>query len=1343
MQQFRRCISIRYVKLPNIYFGGIMQRKSTIIWILFILLLPAIWQPIVTAATPTIETELASAITPTSMELHGYVANDGGDPNVTTWFEYGNIGGYGNNTTKETHQQYDYFSKVVTDLSPGTLYHYWAMGNNSDRDQAGDIRISLTPPKNPEDMQIDLTSGLPDICFNLSWKHGEGYNRSVVVYNATTTPTAISQGEVIYNGTQNQTFMFNESLRLGTNHYFSVWEYTVESYNGTTYERYSQSYTTTNIYYPVFVLRPTLSLNNATEINETTAFLSAYLVDGNESCITRFEYTNFTHVWATTNTSRNSGRFNETITGLDPGAYYAYRAFANNSAGHRYSTMKYFLTKPRRPTNFTITSYNETRINIEWDAGIGANTTVVVRKTGAYPSNPTDGTIVYDGNNTSFSDTNYTSYASQYYRAWSKCEVGGDIEYSETYVSQATLNADFDILFPSYLEVGQYIMAWGMIIDAEGEPIIGYIANTTVRDMDNNIVLGPVHWNCTSGNYQTAIATTSLAPGTYEIVVTFTNNTGVTFTHRNKLFIAIDPTDPGIYVDAWVYYTFYDISTGTGLDDNYYKVYISHDTEFQSGDRVKGGKIGVIRSTGESITTNREYYVQIRDFNDNIIPFGEYDSDLVTVHDDEGTQNAYASFSVTATEFYIDFGVYLNQLRIKNMNSSTVYVILRRTDGNPGQVLGRFIPPWEETEVFIPDGEYNLSVHFYDNDHPEHGPKKIIYPWDLFGSGSGQTITTDLFYWIQGYQLEDVIDVVEEEGTWLYYTIFDMNTGSKLEDDFYKVYISEDTTFDSDDRIIGGKYKTSVDETVHFKVVDYWNNQVYPLNTSYENISIVHTKTFLDIGIPLNQFLIKNVNTSLVYFRLTNGNFTDPANNTWYNRWIPPKESQELFIRSGLYNISIEYYYPHNGQFIRFQNISNYTINQDLFHVIRGKNALLYFNFYNTNTGLGFPYDSLKIYTNEVRLPYNHIETEMGSNVSLIIKDFYDNILHNETIEVNDPLTYKDLGLTFHSYKFTNDREDFFIVGLKKEGASRWWEKSVGPYETVEFLPPTGNYSIRVYNATLSYADFNETVNSTKAFVITGRNFTARVDEIIEGQQRVVATLENQTESFNYTNSLLFETLDLYYYSNQTISSVLNIFRQPHVWQVPTVNYTYQDNKPPITTIYAMIALSGGIKVRWHATDDISGVNETTLYYRLSNATTWKPWEQNLTASGEKLFNNSIEQLVEGEVYWFKAISIDKQGNVEKERDTNVFNITYSTADIEQPANAGELIKNALSSWVFLVVVAIIGGLVVIVILAERKQEKVIAEDERQPYTTKRRQYETYTEQPDEYGYGSYEEGWE
>jgi len=75
------------------------------------------------------------------------------------------------------------------------------------------------------------------------------------------------------------------------------------------------------------------------------------------------------------------------------------------------------LTKPASITNVSISSVSTTRVNFTWDKGLGANRTVIVRKTGSYPTSRTDGTIVYNGTASYF---NYTSIpADTYLSAWS------------------------------------------------------------------------------------------------------------------------------------------------------------------------------------------------------------------------------------------------------------------------------------------------------------------------------------------------------------------------------------------------------------------------------------------------------------------------------------------------------------------------------------------------------------------------------------------------------------------------------------------------------------------------------------------------------------------------------------------------------------------------------------------------------------------------------------------------------------------------------------------------------------------------------------------------------------
>jgi hypothetical protein len=1259
-------------------------------------------------------------ITHNSSKLHGYL-DDGSGTDCTVWFEYGTNNTMQNKTENITTSQFSYFSKDVTDLIAGHIYYYRAVGITDQGYENGTTENFLTKPRSPTNMNIENMSGAGGNAFNISWTMGEGANYSILVYNVSSYPTSIYDGNIIFMGNETNHIVEVEDLLPSKKHYFSVWSQTIWEEESKNYIEYSQTYGSKYENYTILSIKPIVTIMPATNINETSAKLNAELYDGEESCTARFKYgKNTSTTTNTSNQTRETGFINETITNLDKGTLYYYRAYANNSVGEETSSLESFLTKPDKPTDFEIATYSELGISISWTKGTGANTTLIVRKTGNYPNSINDGVIVYNGTGSIFTDENFTGYASQYYRAWSYASEEGLVQISQNTSETFTVNAEFSINFPKYLRTGDYILAWGMISDINGDPIKGFISETKIFDEYGSMVLGPVKWNCSNGNYQAAFSTNELLPGVYDIVVTFENETDVQFTYASRLYLATNPGQ-GIYVDATVYYTFYDISTGTGLDDNYYKVYLSANQTFTAGDRVKGGNIGVLRN--KSMVTNAEYFIQIRDFNNNIIPFSEYNDDLLTSYDQGTIQNAYAGFVVKAAMFYIDLGVYLNQLRIKNMNSSTVYIILKRTDGNPGQVLGRFIPPWEESEVFIPDGMYNLSVHYYDNQHPEYGPIEIAYPWDYTGAGASVEITTDIFYWIQGYRLEDVINVVEREGTWLYYTIFDMNTGTKLEDDFYKVYISKDTTIGEEDRIKGGQFKTELEETLHIQIRDYWNNKIYPVGPEeYENITIVSTKTFIDIGIPLNQLLIKNVNNTLIYFRMTDGNLSDQTNNTWYNRWIPPQESKEIFVRSGTYNISLEYYYPYNAQFIKFENISNYEINKDLFFVIRGYNALVYFNYYNSEQGLGLPFEVLKTYVNGVRIPHEHIQTYIGSTINIVIKDYYNEVMFNQNFSIRNPLTYIDLELTTLSYKFSNYKDSFFVVGFKKQNASVWWERIVCPYETIEFLLPPGTYSVRVYNSTLHLAEFDTVVNASRAFTIAGPDINASLNLVLEGQQKIIAEIRATNETFNYTNSMIFDILGLYYYSNQTIQSIINEFRQPHIWHIPTIEYSVNDTLAPISSITMTVTIDAEIRVTWKTSDNV-GVNHTTLYYKVNNAT-WKEWHLNEGQSGVKYFNESVEKLVEGDVYHFRALGTDLSGNAESPSTINTGFITYQKFTPPSTPEIANFLKDIFSNWLFLLSIIIIIGLVITVIWIEgKKKDKQDKEGAKGKISTKQDNY--------------------
>jgi hypothetical protein len=211
----------------------------------------------------------------------------------------------------------------------------------------------------------------------------------------------------------------------------------------------------------------------------------------------------------------------------------------------------------------------------------------------------------------------------------------------------------------------------------------------------------------------------------------------------------------------------------------------------------------------------------------------------------------------------------------------------------------------------------------------------------------------------------------------------------------------------------------------------------------------------------------------------------------------------------------------------------------------------------------------------------------------------------------------------------------------------------------------------------------------------------------MEGQQLLSLQLLNMSESYNYTNSMVFDVLGLYYYSNETIQSILDNFRQPHIWQIPTINYSYNDTLAPISRIYATITMTGTIGVTWHTTDNSpGGVDYVTLHYMIPNASTWMEWEKNYSSGGSKEFNSSLEQLIVGGAYAFKVLGTDENGNVEVESDANICNITYEKFIPQPPTDPFEILKGALTNWIFLLAVTMIIVFVLIAGLIERKRRR-------------------------------------
>jgi len=92
------------------------------------------------------------------------------------------------------------------------------------------------------------------------------------------------------------------------------------------------------------------------------------------------------------------------------------------------------------------------------------------------------------------------------------------------------------------------------------------------------------------------------------------------------------------------------------------------------------------------------------------------------------------------------------------------------------------------------------------------------------------------------------------------------------------------------------------------------------------------------------------------------------------------------------------------------------------------------------------------------------------------------------------------------------------MISLRKEGATRWWERGIVPYGEREYLIPSGNYSMRIYDK--NYDEIyntsdhggNITINNSRVYVIHGANLT----EIISGLSVIRGQLLELRGDFDY-----------------------------------------------------------------------------------------------------------------------------------------------------------------------------------------------------------------------------------
>lgn len=119
---------------------------------------------------------VAESVLAVSATLYGEVTDDGGDPNLQVWFQYGLTTSYGYETPKQTKYGTGEFSAVASGLNMCTTYNYRAVAKhvNYEDTKYGENKTFTTQCLVAVDLKVNNSDGPVNVAYNnrtvsISW----------------------------------------------------------------------------------------------------------------------------------------------------------------------------------------------------------------------------------------------------------------------------------------------------------------------------------------------------------------------------------------------------------------------------------------------------------------------------------------------------------------------------------------------------------------------------------------------------------------------------------------------------------------------------------------------------------------------------------------------------------------------------------------------------------------------------------------------------------------------------------------------------------------------------------------------------------------------------------------------------------------------------------------------------------------------------------------------------------------------------------------------------------------------------------------------------------------------
>ena len=157
----------------------------------------------------TIGVQTAFAVSAT---LTGEITDDGGDPNLTVWFQYGKTTGYGSETSHQSKNGIGEFTATVSGLENCTIYHYRAASKHQNFDDTtyGQDKTFTTECN----VTVYLKANGSDGPITVAYQNRNSLNLSWTSQNADSCTASNDAGLSTWSGSKSPPSAGNQTISL-------------------------------------------------------------------------------------------------------------------------------------------------------------------------------------------------------------------------------------------------------------------------------------------------------------------------------------------------------------------------------------------------------------------------------------------------------------------------------------------------------------------------------------------------------------------------------------------------------------------------------------------------------------------------------------------------------------------------------------------------------------------------------------------------------------------------------------------------------------------------------------------------------------------------------------------------------------------------------------------------------------------------------------------------------------------------------------------------------------------------------------------------------------------------